>query len=278
VWASQGKLTGIHFSAAVSKINQQMGPTTWNTPAYVLNSGAPVIQCHQELGGGDPSPPTPDFLDPRVLGPWRNFIRAGLAHYQDDPKIAYLFWAIGGDESYPETDYTLDPQCLPKMEAVGIDASSWLTHGLDSVNFVASLNPQVQVLWDLGTMGALDLSHDNFATRVEAEVKKFHELSGNDGFPNSFGGSTFLYVDGAPYVYAQSASLSGEGGYAGFPGNMAEAEKLGIHTLELNADYWRAAFDPTDGAYAKWHNTYQATFKSLNPVTGPACRLGPGQF
>jgi hypothetical protein len=277
LWASQGKLTALHFSAAASNVAQQMGPTLYNTPLYVLESGAPIIQCHQELGGGKPSPPTPDFLDPRVLSPWRAFIRAGLAHYEDDLKIAYLRWAIGGDESYPETDFQLDPQCLPKMEAVGINADSWLTHGLNSVDFVASLAPHVQITWDLNALATLDLSQYNFANKVSAKAKSLHELSGNDGFPNSLT-ADFYSSAAAPYIYAQSSGLSYTGGYAGFPSNMAEAEKLGIHTLEINSDYWSAAFDPSYSAYPKWHTTYQATFKSLNPITGSLCRLRPGQY
>lgn len=275
VWASQSKLTTLDFSAAASNIAQQMGPTLYNTPAYVLASGAPVLQCHQEKGGGEPSPPTPDFLDSRVLGPWQNFIRAAVAHYGSDPKIAYLRFAIGGDESYPEASYALDPGCLPQMEAAGINAQTWLTHGLASVDFVASLNPGVQIVWALNTLDALETSSGAFAATVGNEAKRLHELSGNDGFP--INNMTFIYTLEAPYTYAQSASL-GNTGYAAFPPNAAELVKLGVHTFEMRANIWSAAFNPADRAYPKWHAAYQAAFNSLGPVSGPACRLGPGQF
>jgi hypothetical protein len=93
LWAGHGKYVSITFGSAAARVGQDMVPSgsaapLSNTPSYVLKSGLPVIQCHQELGEpGYFTPPTPDYLDGRYLTPWKKFIAAAIARYGNDSRL-----------------------------------------------------------------------------------------------------------------------------------------------------------------------------------------------
>lgn len=188
-------------------------------------------------------------------------------------------FAIGGDESYPEEDYALDPDCLSKMNAVGINAQTWLPHAIDIVDYVGSLHPGVQILWDLNTVGQLDPNNKTygFPTTVAAEARKFGFVVGNDGFPTSMNSWWGLYTTNVPYTYAETGSVPDMGGDGAFPTTLQDAAKLGIHTLESDAVLWSVAYVPENSYYNKYHQAYQTAIKSLSPASGPVCRLEPGQ-
>jgi hypothetical protein len=81
------------------------------------------------------------------------YIKTFVAGYGNDPRIAYLEIPIGGIESSPESEASLDTNCVPKMNSIGITAERWLAHALDTADLVGSLRPETQILWDLNDQG-----------------------------------------------------------------------------------------------------------------------------
>jgi hypothetical protein len=183
-------------------------------------------------------------------------------------------------ESFPETETSLDPNCVPQMNRAGINAQTWLAHAVDTIDFVGSLHPGVQILWDLNDQGQLDADHEyhGFVTTVAAEARKYGFLVGNDGFPNGFGAWTGVYTTNAPHSYAQTASLVNQQSLSNFGAILRQASSLGIHTLELYGAEWSIAYNPKNPNYPTYGASYQAAMKSISMGSGPVCRLGPGQY
>jgi hypothetical protein len=283
-WAAKGKRVGITLTSVAGNVDQERG-TTLDTPSYVMSSGEQILQCIEN----PPVPPTPDYLDSRYSTPWRNFITAALARYQDNPDVAFFDIGIGANESFPVAREDSTCQNILNNARPSINYTSWTNYAIGLVDYVASLNPHVQVFFDLNDQSLIGAETADFMTAVAAEAHKFGLGVGNDGFGfnwttqglNSkhtayFESGGKLYPN-APLWYAESASVANQGGLSAFPAVLGEAASLGLPKLHVYAQEWDIAYDPKNSNYAKYHAAYQAAFNSVSPVSGPACRIGAGQ-
>jgi hypothetical protein len=274
-WAAKGKYAELTFTGVAENVNQERGFSNGSpqlsTPAYVMNAGEQIIQCKLPT----PVPPTPDYLDSRYYTPWRSFIAAAVAHYgRGNPNIAALHFDVGAGESAPVAKPSSACNAAMNNANPSINGASWEAYAIATVDYVASLRPQVQVFRDLQDT----LGNKSFMPDMAAEANRFGMGVGNDGFGFNWATQgltelhTAFFEQGGPLYpyhplwYAETASVANQGALNVFPSILAEATDLGIHTLHIYAQEWSVAHNPSDINYAKYHGAYQTAFSSVAPV------------
>lgn len=289
-WSAAGKLVGLAFIGVRQKIPTGSFGSTYQpaTPQYVADQ-VDTVTC--KFSDGMLSPPTAVYFEEGYWSNWREFIRAAIAKYQDDPRVAYMRFGIGAaDETYPMTGISTSTSpdgkssCQSLWEKFGMSYSAWTSYSTSLIDYVTSLRPRVLITFDMNTQAPFDeidsQGNSLYVDTITAEAHKYGFWVGNQGFPNSDKFS-YIYEMYGPLTYMQTMSEaqleSGKGGLGAFPGWLADAEGLGIPLYELYPDVFQVAYNPSNSDYAAYGATFRTALEGTNPAFGSACSLRPSR-
>lgn len=273
-WETAGKIVNLIVWGVDEKVTQEVAGTP-ATPAYVL-SATDTVSC-ADVGT------IPVYWEAGYRDPWRAFEAEFVAHVAGDAKIGYIRFGLGtGGEDFPVDGFDTGA-CNQAWVAKGLTADRWLSWSLSQIDYEASLHSDHPL-----NIGTNSFPGDkNLPDQVAAEAAKYGLGIGMEGmtatqielatthpdrcyadwcttFPAWLGR---VPIEVQPY---SPTSPDGSGPTGALPPLLAYViAQTHAQVVELYAQEWLVADDPTWTGYAGYHDVYtSALTKAASEIGG----------
>ncbi len=257
------------------KVTQEVAGTP-ATPAYVL-SATDTVSC-ADIGT------IPVYWEAGYQDPWRAFEAEFVAHVAGDAKIGYIRFGLGtGGEDFPVDGFD-QGTCNQAWVAKGLTADRWLSWSLSQIEYEASLHSDHPL-----NIGTNSFPGDkNLPDQVAAEAAKYGIGIGMEGmtatqidlatthpdrcyadwcttFPAWLGR---VPIEVQPY---SPTAPDGSGPTGALPPLLSYViAKTRTQVVELYAQEWLVADDPTRTGYAGYHDARTSALKKAASEIGGA--------